>query len=81
MCILLSCRLHGCLHWQGGVGDIGKLIGPFSSVIDGIITDEFVRNWLDLLSFLLSGERRDGLPTSLCIPFSGSRACNFCWFI
>ncbi len=40
---------------QGG-GDIGKLIGPFSKVIDGVITDKFVRNWLDLLSFLLSGK-------------------------
>ena len=43
------------LRLQGG-GDIGKLIGPFSKVIDGVITDKFVRNWLDLLSFLLSGE-------------------------
>lgn len=38
-----------------GGGNIGKLIGPFSDVIDGVITDRFVRNWLDLLSFLLSG--------------------------
>ena len=38
-----------------GGGDIGKLIGPFSDVIDGVVTDRFVRNWLDLLSFLLSG--------------------------
>ncbi|CAL5229088.1 g12346 [Coccomyxa viridis] len=44
---------------QGG-GDIGKLIGPFSKVIDGVITDKFVRNWLDLLSFLLSGLPADG---------------------
>ena len=55
MRIILSCRWHGCLHWQGG-GGIGKLIGPFSDVIDGVITDKFVLNWLDLLSFLLSGE-------------------------
>lgn len=37
---------------------MGKLIGPFSNVIDGVINDKFVRNWLDLLSFLLSGEAR-----------------------
>lgn len=41
---------------QGG-GDVGKLVGPFSNVIDGFIKDKFVRNWLDLLSFLLSGQR------------------------
>ena len=53
---------------QGG-GGIGKLIGPFSNVIDGVITDKFIRNWLDLLSFLLSGMtfldqagNRDPLP-------------------
>jgi hypothetical protein len=44
-----------CLRVQGG-GDIGKLVGPFSNVIEGIVKDKFVRNWLDLLSFLLSGK-------------------------
>jgi carotene isomerase len=32
-----------------------KLTGPFSRIIDGVITDPFIRNWLDLLCFLLSG--------------------------
>ena len=32
-----------------------KLVGPFTDVI-GFIEDKFVRNWLDLLCFLLSGE-------------------------
>ncbi|MBD0268360.1 MAG: FAD-dependent oxidoreductase, partial [Cyanobacteria bacterium Co-bin8] len=34
---------------------LGQLNGPFSRVMDRVITDEFLRNWLDLLCFLLSG--------------------------
>lgn len=34
--------------------NMGKLTGPFSPIIDNI-TDPFIRNWLDLLCFLLSG--------------------------
>ena len=34
-----------------------KLLGPFSKILDGVVTDKFVSNWLDLLSFLLSGEQ------------------------
>ena len=30
-----------------------KLLRPFSEAIDGEITDPFVRNWLDMLCFLL----------------------------
>jgi phytoene dehydrogenase-like protein len=32
-----------------------KLTGPFSRVMDGALKDPFVRNWLDLLCFMLSG--------------------------
>lgn len=32
-----------------------KLTGPFSKIIDQTIRDPFIRNWLDLLCFLLSG--------------------------
>lgn len=32
-----------------------KLTGPFSNIIDGTIRDPFLRHWLDLLCFLLSG--------------------------
>lgn len=39
---------------QGGAGAL-KLLGPFSKVLDGVVRDPFVRNWLDLLCFLLSG--------------------------
>lgn len=36
------------------------LTGPFSKVIEGRIKDPFIRNWLDLLCFLLSGLPADG---------------------
>ena len=35
--------------------NILKLTGPFSRIMDGVIKDPFIRNWLDLLCFLLSG--------------------------
>lgn len=34
---------------------IKRLTGSFGSIMDEVITDPFVRNWLDLLCFLLSG--------------------------
>ncbi|KAK9810598.1 hypothetical protein WJX73_003386 [Symbiochloris irregularis] len=37
-----------------------KLLGPFSNVIEGVIKDPFIRNWLDLLCFLLSGLPANG---------------------
>ena len=37
-----------------------KLTGPFSRIINDVIKDPFLRNWLDLLSFLLSGLPADG---------------------
>lgn len=40
--------------WQGGL-DAMKLLGPFSKLLDGVVSDTFVRNWLNLLCFLLSG--------------------------
>ncbi|DBA66807.1 hypothetical protein WJX79_001706 [Trebouxia sp. C0005] len=43
-----------------GGPDALKLIGPFSKVTDGQITDPFVLNWLDLLCFLLSGLPANG---------------------
>ena len=41
-------------------GSLLKLAGPFSRIVDGTISDEFARNWLDLLCFLLSGLPADG---------------------
>ena len=40
--------------------NVMKLTRPFSSVVEGVIADEFARNWLDLLCFLLSGLPADG---------------------
>ena len=59
---------------QGGL-DAMKLLGPFSKLLDGVVSDTFVRNWLNLLCFLLSGEallaaptrRTSSFPTLLCI--------------
>ncbi len=35
--------------------NILRLTGAFQSIMDGVVKDEFIRNWLDLLCFLLSG--------------------------
>lgn len=37
-----------------------KLTGPFSQIMNSVVTDPFIRNWLDLLCFLLSGLPADG---------------------
>ena len=41
-----------------------KLTGPFSRIMDGVITDSFARNWLDMLCFLLSGLPASGTSTA-----------------
>ncbi len=41
-----------------------KLTGPFSRVMDQVITDPFARNWLDMLCFLLSGLPASGTSTA-----------------
>ena len=43
--------------------DLPRLSGPFSKVIASI-QDPFIRNWLDLLCFLLSGLPADGTITA-----------------
>lgn len=35
--------------------NVFKLTGAFSRIMDEVITDPFIRNWLDMLCFLLSG--------------------------
>ncbi len=42
-------------HTLGHLPNILRMTGPFSQIMDGIVTDSFIRNWMDLLSFLLSG--------------------------
>jgi phytoene dehydrogenase-like protein len=41
-----------------------QLTGPFSKVIQPIISDPFIRNWLDMLCFLLSGLPASGTSTA-----------------
>ncbi len=41
-----------------------QLTGPFSRVMDGVVKDPFVRNWLDLLCFMLSGLPASGTITA-----------------
>ncbi|MBD3881069.1 NAD(P)/FAD-dependent oxidoreductase [Phormidium tenue FACHB-886] len=37
-----------------------QLTGAFSRIMDGVVRDPFIRNWLDLLCFLLSGLPANG---------------------
>jgi phytoene dehydrogenase-like protein len=41
-------------------GNVPKLTGPFSKIMDGVVKDPFIQNWLNLLCFLLSGLPADG---------------------
>ncbi|KAI8463200.1 MAG: hypothetical protein J3K34DRAFT_527188 [Monoraphidium minutum] len=43
-----------------GGPDAMKLTGPFSKILDSSVTDPFIRNWMNLLCFLLSGLPADG---------------------
>lgn len=39
-----------------------KLLRPFLEIIDSLeLKDPFIRNWVDLLSFLLAGVKSDGV--------------------
>ncbi len=44
--------------------NVPKLTGPFSRVMNGVIKDPFIRNWLDMLCFLLSGQPASGTSTA-----------------
>ncbi|KAH9750846.1 Amino oxidase domain-containing protein [Citrus sinensis] len=46
---------------QGALGAT-KLLRPFSEIIDSLeLEDPFVRNWIDLLAFLLAGVKSNGI--------------------
>lgn len=46
---------------QGALGAT-KLLRPFSEIINSLeLKDPFIRNWVDLLSFLLAGVKSDGV--------------------
>lgn len=42
------------------ISTITKLTGPFSRLMDSVVEDPFISNWLNLLCFLLSGLPADG---------------------
>lgn len=46
------------------IGNAGKLNGPFSQIMDEAIADPFIRNWLNLLCFLLAGLPANGISTA-----------------
>ena len=41
-----------------------QITGPFSNIVDQVIRDPFIRHWLDLLCFLLSGLPASGTSTA-----------------
>ena len=44
----------------GHLPNIFRLTKPFSEIMQGIVSDSFILNWMDLLSFLLSGLPANG---------------------
>ena len=51
-------RYAGDLFASGGKS--AQLVGPFSELIKDVVKDPFIKNWLDLLCFLLSGLPANG---------------------
>lgn len=46
---------------QGALGAT-KLLRPFLEIVDSLeLKDPFIRNWIDLLAFLLAGVKSDGI--------------------
>lgn len=46
---------------QGAIGAT-RLLRPFSEIIDSLeLKDPFIRNWVDLLAFLLAGVKSNGI--------------------
>jgi len=41
-------------------GAASSLVQPYSKLVEGVVSDPFIRNWLDLLCFLLSGMPASG---------------------
>jgi phytoene dehydrogenase-like protein len=52
------------LRWLKHAASTPQMLGPFSRVMDGVITDPFARNWLNMLCFLLSGLPASGTSTA-----------------
>jgi carotene isomerase len=48
-----------------------QLSGPFSQLLEGVVDDPFIRNWLDLLCFMLSGlPAKDTLAAEMAFMFA-----------
>lgn len=63
----------------GSSGSALKLLRPFSELVDTAkVTDRFVRNWIDLLAFLLSGVKADGTLAAevVCFPLTCICVCE-----
>jgi phytoene dehydrogenase-like protein len=52
------------LRWLKHAASTPKMLGPFSRVMDSVVTDPFARNWLNMLCFLLSGLPASGTNTA-----------------
>jgi phytoene dehydrogenase-like protein len=61
--VALSLGRYG-LPLMGQIPQLRRLTGPFSNVLNVTISDPFIRNWLDLLCFLLSGMPASGTITA-----------------
>ena len=48
--------------------EAAKLTGPFSELVEGVVSDDFIVNWLDLLCYLLSGLDAKGEPAENAVP-------------
>ena len=51
-------------------GRLGAMVQPFGTLVEGVVKDPFIKNWLDLLCFLLSGLPASGtIAAEVCTPF------------
>jgi len=53
-----------------------KLLRPFSEILDDLqLKDPFIRNWIDLLSFLLAGVKANAVLSAEMVPNYSSFTC------
>lgn len=61
---------------MGPKGALGatKLLRPFVEIVDSLeLKDPFIRNWIDLLAFLLAGVKSDGILSAEMVTIEGAR--------
>lgn len=75
---------------MGPKGALGatKLLRPFSEIMDSLeLKDPFIRNWVDLLAFLLAGVKSNGILSAemvtnyICIKFYQSSLRLLFWHL